>query len=333
MHREMADPNPTNRRILLLGPNGQVGWELRRSLAALGEVVSVGRSPSSTSKLTIDLADSDSIQSAVREVKPALIVNAAAYTAVDKCEAEIELAMKVNGEAPGILAEEAGRLGSAFVHYSTDYVFNGEGETPWREDDTPAPINTYGKSKLAGEEAIRSAGISHLILRVSWVHGVHGANFVKTMLRLAGEREELSIVSDQVGAPTSARVIADATAQILAQCQSDWAGELKEKGGVVHLTCGGETNWHEYALEIFRQARERGLPLKIQSVKPIPTSDYPVPAPRPLNSRMNCDRLKERFGLAPPVWQVALEHVLEELIPLDPLDRRLYGAEHLKKTA
>ena len=240
--------------------------------------------------------------------------------------------MAVNGVAPGILAEEAKRLGSGLVHYSTDYVFDGSGDHPWREDDTPAPINTYGKTKLSGEQAIGAGGAGHLILRISWVHGVHGANFVKTMLRLGGQRPELSIVSDQVGAPTSARVIADVTAQILAQCHSDTAGDLKERGGKLHLTCRGETNWHDYALEIFRQARERGLQLAVAQVKPISTSAYPVPAKRPLNSRMCCDKLAERFHLTPPDWQTALWHVMEELIRTNAADQQLFGKSPLEKS-
>ncbi len=322
----------THRRILLLGPQGQVGWELRRSLQALGDVVAVGRSPSAFEKRTIDLADADALRKLVQDVKPHVIVNAAAYTAVDKSEEEPELAMAVNGVAPGILAEEAKHLRSGLVHYSTDYVFDGSGDRPWREEDKPAPINTYGQTKLAGEEAIGAAGAGHLILRVSWVHGVHGANFVKTMLRLGGQRPELSIVSDQIGAPTSARVIADATAQILAQCHPDASGDLRERGGILHLTCGGETNWYEYALEIFRQARERGLNLKVQQVKPIPTTAYPVPAKRPLNSRMNCNKLAERFHLIPPDWQTALWHVMEELIRTDANDQALFGSSPLAKS-
>lgn len=317
------------KRILLLGPHGQVGWELRRALQGLGKVIALGRAVSPTNPVAVDLADSDSIRQAVRHVNPDLIVNAAAYTAVDKCEEETELAMAVNGTAPGILAEEAKRIDCGLVHYSTDYVFDGSGTRPWCEDDTPAPINAYGQSKLAGEEAIRAVGVSHLLFRVSWVHGVQGANFVKTMLRLAAERRELSVVNDQVGAPTSARVIADITAQVLAQTHRDPVGEWKERGGTIHLTCQGETNWHAYACEIFRQARERGLSLAIQRVQAIPSSQYPVPATRPLNSRMSCQRLAERFGLTPPTWQTALSHVMEELVRLNPADQALFGRSPL----
>lgn len=326
--------SPTNsqpKRVLLLGPEGQVGWELRRSLQGLGEVIAVGRSPSSSTPYMVDLANPDSIRKAVRDVSPDLIVNAAAYTAVDKCEQETELAMAVNGTAPGVLAEEAKRLDCGLVHYSTDYVFDGTGTQPWCEEDRPAPMNAYGKTKLAGEEAIRAVGVSHLLFRVSWVHGVHGANFVKTMLRLAAERRELSIVNDQVGAPTSARVIADITAQVIAQTHRNLVSEWKERGGTIHLVCQGETNWHEYAGEIFRQARERGLSLAIQTLKAIPSSDYPVPATRPLNSRMSCQRLSERFGLRPPTWQTALWHVIEELVRLNPMDQALFGRSPLLK--
>ncbi len=319
-------------KIFLVGSHGQVSWELRRSLQALGDVTAVDRYPWAFEPRQIDLADADGLRKLVREIQPDLIVNAAAYTAVDKSEEEPELAMAINGIAPGILAEEAKRLGAGLVHYSTDYVFDGSGDRPWREDDTPAPINTYGKTKLAGEEAIRASGAGHLILRVSWVHGVHGANFVKTMLKLGAQRPELSIVNDQIGSPTSARVIADGTAQILAQCHRDTAGDFRERGGLLHLTCGGETNWYEFALEIFRQARELGLNLAVQQVKPIPTSAYPVPAKRPLNSRMNCEQLAERFHLIPADWQMALWHGMEELIRTDAIDQALFGTSPLAKS-
>lgn len=334
---DTSEPNDI-RRILLLGPMGQVGWELRRSLQSLGEVIAVGRNAAveqpawvRQQKLTIDLAKPDSIRKVVRVVQPHLIVNAAAYTAVDRAEEQTDLAMAINGIAPGVLAEEAQRLDCGLIHYSTDYIFDGSGERPWQEDDAPNPINAYGRTKLAGEEAIRAVDAAHIILRVCWVHGVHGANFVKTMLRLAAQRPELSIVNDQFGAPTSARVIADATANLLARMPCDITGELKERGGTFHWACQGETNWYDYALEIFRQARERGLSLLVKQVKPIPTSAYPVPAKRPLNSRMNCERLAERFHLTPPHWKVALGHVLEEFIRLVPADQDLAGRSPLLK--
>jgi len=287
-------------RILLTGPNGQVGWELQRSLVSLGDVVALGREG-------LDLRNPDEIRAVVREVKPSVIVNAAAYTAVDKAEDEPDLAMTINGAAPGVLAEEAKRFGAAIVHYSTDYVFDGGGDRPWHEDDQPNPLNEYGRSKLAGERAIQAVGVAHLILRTSWVYGLHGNNFVKTMLRLGAEREELSVVDDQVGAPTSARVIADITGQILAQGRGDVAGLLRERGGVVHLSCRGETSWRGFAEAIFRLARERGVPLTVGVVKPVAGKDYPSKAVRPGNSRLDNQRLPQRFSLCPPAWEVALE--------------------------
>jgi dTDP-4-dehydrorhamnose reductase len=300
---------PPRRRptILLIGLHGQVGWELTRSLEPLGNVVWAGRSSQSH---PLDLTQPEQIRRVVREVQPQLIVNAAAYTAVDKAETERDLAHAVNAAAPGVLAEEADRAHAALLHYSTDYVFNGSGEVPWREDDPTGPLNHYGATKLAGEEAIRATGIPHLIFRVSWVYGLHGANFVKTMLRLGAQRKELSIVDDQIGAPTSARAIADVTAQVLAQGCRDWCGFFRQHGGAVHLACQGWTSWHDFAATIFDLARQRGLPLAVTSLKRIPTSQYPTPAQRPLNSRMNCQRLEERFGLQAPAWDIALEQSL-----------------------
>lgn len=307
------DPSHADRRrlrILLTGPTGQVGWELSRTLQGLGDVVAPGRAASRP----LDLTQPDSLRAWVREVRPDVIVNAAAYTAVDKAEQETELALAINGTAPGVLADEARRIGAALVHYSTDYVFPGDGERPWKEDDPTGPLNAYGRSKLAGEEAVRASGCAHLILRVCWVHGVHGANFVKTMLRLGAERPTLSVVADQFGAPTSARVIADITGQILAQGLSHPSGFLRECGGTVHLACGGVTHWQEFAREIFRLAAARGVPLAVTEVKPIPSSAYPTPAVRPKNSRMDCTRLAERFGIVPPDWQTALDHCLDGMI-------------------
>lgn len=309
----LADAAPRRPRILLIGVNGQVGYELARSLAPLGELITAGRSGG---MLSLDLSRLDQIRNVVRQVQPALIVNAAAYTAVDKAESERELAMAINGTAPGVLAEEAGRTSAALVHYSTDYVFNGSGDTPWCEEDPTGPLNHYGMTKLAGEQAIRAADCAHLILRVSWVYGLHGANFVKTMLRLGGQRRELSIVNDQIGAPTSARVIADVTAQILAQARGDWHSFFRQQGGAVHLACQGTTSWHGFAARIFALARQQGTSLAVTSLKPIATSEYPTPARRPLNSRMNCSRLRQRFGLEAPSWETALEQSL----PLPPAE-------------
>jgi len=293
--------------ILFVGLTGQVGWELARSLQPLGDVVRAGRSQA---PLVLDLERPEQIRDVVRHVQPQLIVNAAAYTAVDKAETERERALAANGVAPGVLAEEARRVQAALVHYSTDYDIDGSGETPWCEDDPTGPLNHYGATKLAGEQAIRAADVPHLILRTSWVYGLHGANFAKTMLRLGGQRSELSIVDDQIGAPTSARAIADVTAQILAQGLRDWCGFLQQYGGVVHLACQGSTSWHGFARQIFDLARQAGFPLAVSTLKPIPTRDYPTPARRPLNSRMNCSRLWDRFRLQAPAWETALEQSL-----------------------
>jgi dTDP-4-dehydrorhamnose reductase len=307
-----SPPVAANRRprILLTGRNGQVGWELSRTLQSLGEVIAVGhRSTAPGESVTawkLELSEPDEIRKLVRQVQPDLIVNAAAYTAVDKAESERDAAIAINGIAPGVLAEEAERLRAALVHFSTDYIFDGSGTTPWREDDPTGPLNHYGASKLAGEEAIRASGAAHLILRVSWVYGLHGANFVKTMLRLGSERPTLKIVDDQIGAPTSARAIADVTGQILAMGVRNFAGFFRERGGAYHFACSGETSWHGFATAIFELARQHGMPLTLTSVLPIPTSEYPTPARRPLNSRLDCSRLAERFGLGAPLWPTAL---------------------------
>ncbi len=312
-------PKPESRtaarqRILLIGATGQIGGELLRSLRPLGEVVAPCRAPARGTP-ALDLSRPDGIRAAVRELRPQLIVNAAAYAAVDQAEAEIARAMVVNGIAPGILAEEALRLGAALVHYSTDYVFDGSGTRAWRENDPTGPLNAYGRSKLAGEVAIRATGAAHLILRTSWVHGVRGVNFVKTMLRLAAERASLKVVDDQIGAPTSAQVVAEVTARILAQAAADFVGWLRERGGLLHLACAGETNWHQFAVEIFRRAQLRGALAAAPDVRPVPSSGYPTAARRPANSRLDCRRLAERFGIVPPDWKTALEQTLEGILP------------------
>ncbi|MBW3596945.1 MAG: dTDP-4-dehydrorhamnose reductase [Planctomycetes bacterium] len=303
-------------RVLLLGASGQVGHELARALPSLGEVevVAPRRTANDAWPRAVDLTEPDSLRACVREVRPNLIINAAAYTAVDRAEAEPELAMAVNGLAPGVLAEEARRLGAALLHYSTDYVFDGSGERPWREDDPSAPFSAYGRTKLAGEEAIRAAQASHLILRVSWVYGVHGNNFVKTMLRLGRERSRLAVVDDQIGAPTSAQAIAQATVEILAGAGGDLARFFDRAGGVLHFACAGETSWHGFAQEIFRLARACGARLAVQDVAAIPTREYPTPARRPLNSRLDCRRWRERVGSAPPEWRTELNACLRELL-------------------
>ena len=310
-------------RILLVGAQGQVGWELLRTLAPLGNVVATARrtdsqAPELPACRPLDLTDALAIRSLVREVRPALVVNAAAYTAVDRAEQEPALAEAINSDAPGVLATEAAQLGAALVHYSTDYVFDGQGQQPHREDDPTGPLGVYGRTKLAGEERIRASGAAHLILRTSWVFAPRGHNFVRTMLRLGSERRELKVVCDQVGAPTSAAVLADLTARILGQARSSFAAFLAERGGTVHACCAGETNWHALAEEIFCRARALGWPLVVERVDAIATAAYPTPARRPLNSRLDTSRLAERFGLSAPPWPVALDDCLRALVAQAP---------------
>ena len=289
----------TSHRILLTGANGQVGWELQRSLSSLGEVVALDSK-------AMDLADAATVRHTVRDIAPHIIVNPAAYTAVDKAESEAELAHAVNATAPGILAEEAGRLGALLVHYSTDYVFNGSGDMSWREDDACDPINVYGATKLAGERAIQATGCRHLIFRTSWVYGARGSNFLLTMHRLMRERPELKIVADQIGAPTWCRDLAEATAQIVSQISSPASGlDPMQPWGVYHMTNGGETSWHSFAQAI--QALDTDDETRVATrLLPIPSSDYPTPAKRPLNSRLDNDKLERTFGLRLQDWHAAL---------------------------
>lgn len=295
-------------RILLTGVTGQVGSELQRTLMTLGEVIPAGRHACDTVQL--DLARPETIRPTIREVKPDLIVNPAAYTAVDKAEAEPELAMVVNGIAPGVMAEEAKLLGAAIVHYSTDYVFDGTKNTPYTEESQPDPQNTYGVTKLAGEQAIQAVGVPHLILRTSWVYGLHGKNFLLTMLRLAQEREELSVVDDQIGSPTWSRTIAETTAQILAQAMQNSASFLTTKGGVYHLSASGETSWYGFAKAIFEQDRQYHE-RKMQRLIAIASEHYPTAARRPAYSLLDSHRLSNTFGLSLPNWQRTLKVVLD----------------------
>jgi dTDP-4-dehydrorhamnose reductase len=283
-------------KILLTGKNGQVGYELERSLQGLGEIIAPDRSQ-------LDLSNLQQVRDVVRSVGPDLIVNPAAYTAVDKAESEVDLAMCINGDAPGVMAEEAKKLGAVMIHYSTDYVFDGRKDRAYVEDDTPNPINIYGKSKLAGEEAIRAAGIPHLIFRTSWVYSLRGRNFLLTVLRLAQEREELRIVADQIGAPTWSRTLADTTAHILSQARAaqDTQQWWAEHAGVYHMTAQGHTSWHGFTQAILAHPGVGKKPV----VTPITTEGYPVPAPRPRNSVLNCDKLTQRFCDLPR-WETAL---------------------------
>ena len=290
-------------RILVTGGAGQLGWELRRTLAIFGEVVAPSRD-------LLDLASADSIVAAVRGIRPGLIVNAAAYTAVDKAESEADLAMKINGEAPRILAEQAALRNAALIHYSTDYVFDGRKAEPYREDDEAAPINVYGRTKLAGEQGVMATAAAHLIFRTSWVYGPRGRNFLLTMLSLGRERKELKVVDDQFGAPTSARLIADATAGAVAKNFTEGkldVNAFRESGGLYHLTAAGRTTWYGFAQAIL-SGREG-----MAKVLPIPTSGYPTPARRPQNSVLDNGKLERQFGFALPDWRVGLQLCLEEL--------------------
>jgi len=282
--------------ILLTGVNGQLGRELQRTLAPLGQVVALTRAQ-------LDLSQPDAIRRVVREHRPAIIVNPAAYTAVDKAETEPELAHAINAVAPGVLAEEAQKIGALLVHYSTDYVFDGSKSDPYSEDDRPNPQSVYGRSKLAGEDAVRASGCAHVILRTSWVYGVHGGNFVKTVLRLAKERSELRIVADQFGAPTWARRLALCSAEILRQYREN-PGDAS-RHGLFHLTAAGRTNWHGYAEEIVRLARQYDAALqdKELTIRAIATHEYPVAAKRPANSVLATDKVRKAFGLELPTWQ------------------------------
>lgn len=282
--------------ILLTGVNGQVGFELARSLQGLGKVVALDRRE-------LDLGDLDQVRRVVREVKPDLIVNPAAHTAVDKAETDVEAAMRLNAEAPGVLAEEARRLGAALVHYSTDYVFDGTKNGAYVESDAVNPQNVYGKSKLAGEQAIAASGCAHLIFRTSWVYGTRGKNFLLTMLRLGAEREELSVVADQIGAPTWSNTIAALSASVLAQAAAVGEGDWwQEYSGIYHLTASGATSWHGFAEAIFEFSDLSKKPI----VKPIPAASYPTPAARPANSRISNDKLANAFGVRAPDWREAL---------------------------
>lgn len=284
-------------KILLTGSAGQLGRELVRSLACLGEVVACDRR-------ALDLGDADALRSVLRATKPSVVVNAAGYTAVDRAESEPAAAEAVNGLAPGILAEEAKRCGALLVHYSTDYVFDGAKGAPYTEDDAPAPLSAYGRSKLAGERAIAAVAGRHLILRTGWVFGLHGANFMKTILRLARERDELRVVADQCGAPTWTRHLADATALLLARRD---AAE-----GLFHVAAAGEATWHGYAEAIVATAAAAGLIERAPHVLPIATADYPLPARRPADSRLDCRRLARDCGIALPDWRTGLADCLAD---------------------
>jgi len=294
-------------KILLLGKNGQVGWELQRSLAPIGELIALDRH--SVSGLSGDLSDLEGLRATIRQCAPDIIVNAAAYTAVDKAESEKELAERVNGLASRVMAEEAAASGAWLIHYSTDYVFSGEGSVPWQETDAVVPVNYYGFSKLAGEQAIIASGCKYLIFRTSWVYGARGNNFAKTMLRLAKDRGTLNIIADQIGAPTGADLIADVTALAIQQVL-----KRPELAGLYHLAAAGEVSWHGYASHVIEFAKAQGEELAVTAINPIDTTAYPTPASRPLNSRLNTRKLRDNFSLHLPDWQSGVTRMLREVL-------------------
>ncbi|MBV4537353.1 dTDP-4-dehydrorhamnose reductase [Pseudomonas urmiensis] len=294
-------------KILLLGKDGQVGWELQRSLAPLGELLALN---SKSQDYCGDLANLQGLAQTVQAWAPDVIVNAAAYTAVDKAESEQAQAHRVNAEALEVLAQAAARSGALLVHYSTDYVFPGEGQAPWREEDVVGPLNVYGLSKLAGEQAIQASACSHLIFRTSWVYAARGNNFAKTMLRLAGERDTLGVIDDQFGAPTGAELIADVTAHAIVA----WRAK-PELGGLYHLAAAGETTWCGYARYVLELAEQMGIELKVkpQAVSALTTDAYPTPARRPANSRLDTLKLEKAFGLQLPDWRLGVARMLTEI--------------------
>jgi len=295
-------------KILLLGKNGQVGWELQRSLAPLGELIALDHD---SKDFCGDFTDLGGLARTVRAVAPDVIVNAAAHTAVDKAESEPELVRTINALAAGVLAQEAERANAWLVHYSTDYVFDGSGEKPWVESDATAPLNVYGATKLEGEQLIQHSGCRHLIFRTSWVYGARGGNFAKTMLKLARERDSLSVINDQIGAPTGADLLADITAHAIRS-----ALQRPDASGLYHLVAGGETSWHGYASFVIDFARRAGVTLKVSpdAIKPVPTSAFPTPAKRPHNSRMDTAKLQQTFGLKMPSWEIGVERMLSEVL-------------------
>lgn len=295
-------------KVLLFGKGGQVGWELQRSLAPLGELVALDFD---STDLHADFSRPEQLADTVAAVRPDVIVNAAAHTAVDKAESEPDLVRTLNATAPGVVAEAAQRVGALMVHYSTDYVFDGSGSRPWTEDDPTGPLSVYGATKLEGEQAVQQHCARHLIFRTSWVYAARGGNFAKTMLRLAGEREKLTVIDDQYGAPTGAELLADVTAIAIRET-------LREPGkaGLYHLVAGGETTWHGYARFVLEQARASGVELKAgpDAIAPVPTSAFPTPARRPQNSRLDTTRLRDTFGLVLPPWQTGVARMLREIL-------------------
>lgn len=295
-------------KILLFGKGGQVGWELQRSLATLGELIAVDFD---STDLCGDFSRPDAVVATVRQVRPDIIVNAAAHTAVDKAESEPEFARVLNATAPGAIAREAAATGAWMLHYSTDYVFDGSGDQPRVEDAPTGPLNVYGQTKLEGEDQIRASGCRHLILRTSWVYAARGGNFAKTMLKLAAERDELKVIDDQFGAPTGAELLADLSAHALRAALARPAVT-----GIYHAVASGETSWHGYARHVIEHARSRGVPVRVlaDAVRPVPTTAFPTPARRPRNSRLDTRKLRDVFGVHLPAWHAGVDRMLAETI-------------------
>ena len=295
-------------KILLFGANGQVGWELQRSLSPLGELIALDRH---STELCGDLANLAGITNTIANIRPDVVVNAAAYTAVDKAEADIQTAQLINATAPGAMAQAASAVGAWLVHYSTDYVFDGSGDTPWMEANPTGPLNAYGRTKLDGEQRIASHCAKHLIFRTSWVYAARGANFAKTMLRLAQERETMQVINDQFGAPTGADLLADVTAHAIRQVLN-----RPEDAGVYHLAAAGQTTWFEYAKHVVAQSvsAQEAPEIIVKTIKPVATSAFPTAAKRPHNSRLNTGKLERTFGLTLPPWQLGVNRMLKETL-------------------
>ncbi len=322
MYDQSAGSNLQGMKILLFGKGGQVGWELQRSLAPLGELVALG---TDSRDLCGDFTNPEGIVQTVRTVAPDIIVNAAAYTAVDKAESESDLARTINTRVPGVLAQEAKRSGAWLIHYSTDYVFDGSGDKPWLESDPTSPLSVYGKTKLEGEDAIRATGCHYLIFRTSWVYAARGGNFAKTMLKLAQERDSLTVINDQIGAPTGADLLADVTAHAIRT-----ALQRPEVSGLYHLVAEGETSWHGYASFVIDFARQAGIDIKVvqEAIQAVPTCAFPTAAKRPLNSRLDANKLQNAFDLYLPNWQNGVARMLTEI-----LESRQWGMRNCRSAA
>ena len=308
-------------RILLFGWTGQVGSELLSSLSKEGDLFITSSTATSipsflgtaAESCVLDLTSTEKIAPLIRDIKPSIIINAAAYTAVDKAESEREIALSINGVAPGIMAAEAKALGAPLIHYSTDYVFDGRSSTPYKENDAKNPLNYYGQSKLFGENAITEASCDHIIFRTSWVVCKHGNNFLKSMLKLGSDRTEMKVVADQIGSPTSARFLAKSTQHMVALHKQNPSNFFEDFSGIYNLACTGETTWHHFAETIFAKARTIGFPISVESVKPITTKEWPTAAQRPLNSRLNTAKFTNTFGITPPSWESEISLILSEL--------------------